>query len=242
MKRIFLLTIALITLNSCGTDEDELQPNLSFNIENGSRFASSNINVTNTTTNQNGGYIWEVISDFETQTFTTQDLTFDANRIGDYIIRLKSNQFDIQTEDTITITRPQALFFEKVTLKDIPQNYSSLYFKIFEIRLNGSNSYTYTSQARQNISSLFPETIDWNIDFPGNIIGLDDGSNSTQNGAVYQVEFYDNNDNLITKINPFSNTYFNTSEFKAGDKEFTTTSNNCSGCDYFEVTFQFSFN
>ena len=125
MKKLLLFTIAIITLNSCSSD-DELQPNLSFNIETGSRIASSEINVTNTTTNPNGSYIWEVVSNSGTETFTTQNLSFNANRIGEYTIKLKSSQFDLETEQTIEITRPSILRFNKVTLKDIPQNYSSL--------------------------------------------------------------------------------------------------------------------
>ena len=239
MKKLLLLTIAIITLNSCSSDDGELQPNLSFNIENGSRVASSEINVTNTTTNQNGGYIWEVISSFGTETYTTQNLTFSANRIGEYTIRLKSNQFDLQTEQTINTTRPSTLLFNKLTLKDIPQNYSSLYFKINKITLNGT-SYTYTSPPRQNVSSLVPNVTDWNVDIPGNIIQINDGSNAN-NSAVYQVEFYDENDNLVTKISSFGDTYFDSSEFKAGEEELTTTSIGCSTCDYFEIIADFSF-
>jgi len=239
MKKILLLTIALITLNSCSSDSEELQPNLSFNIENGSRVASSQINVTNTTTNQNGGYIWEVISSNGTETYTSQNLSFDANRIGDYTIKLKSNQFDLQTEQTISITRPSTLFFNTLSLKDIPQNYSSLYFQIKRITLSGA-SYTYTSPPRQNVNSLVPNLTDWNIDIPGNVIQLSDGSD-VNDSQVYIVEFYDDNDDLVTKINQFGNVYFDSSVFSAGEEELTTTADGCSDCDYFEVIADFSF-
>ncbi len=239
MKKLIVLTIALIALHSCSSDSDEFQPNLSFNIESGSSVASSEINITNTTTNQNGGYIWEVISDFGTETFTTQNLRFNANRIGDYTIRLQSNQFDVQTEQTITITRPSRLLLNTVTLREIPQNYNALYFRINKITLNGS-SYTYTSPTRQNISSIFPDTTDWTVDFPGNTIPLSDGSNADAI-ASYQIEFYDGNDNLVTRINSFTDIYFDTSEFIAGDVQLNTTSIGCTNCDFFEVIAEFSF-
>lgn len=237
MKKLLLLTIAIITLNSCSSDSDELQPNLSFNIESGSRIASSEINATNTTTNQNGGYIWEVISSSGTETFTSQNLSFEAKRIGTYTIRLKSNQFDLQTEQTVNITRPTFLKFDKLSLKDIPQNYSSLYFKILKSPLTGATSYTYTSPTRQNISSLVPSATTWNVDFPGNSITITDEANDS---ASYLVEFYDGNDNLVTRLNGFANIYFDTSEFVAGEEEITTSSF-CTNCDYFETTAEFSF-
>ncbi|GHC42983.1 hypothetical protein [Ulvibacter litoralis] len=257
MKKLVLLTLAIITLNSCLSNDEEFQPTLSFNIESGRTIASSEINITNTSTNQNGlytwelsngtatnsngDYTWEVTSNNGTETFTTNNLSFYANYIGDYTITLKSNLFDLQIEETITTTRPQALVFDKVTLKDIPQDYSSLYFKILEIRLDGTTSYTYTSYTKHHVYSFFPENTEWDVDLTGHIIAINDGSN-TNDIASYQVEFYDNNDNLVTKINAFGNTYFDTSEFKAGEEEFTTTSNGCAGCDYFEVIFDFSFN
>lgn len=237
MKKLLLLTIAIITLNSCSSDSDELQPNLSFNIESGSRIASSEINATNTTTNENGGYIWEVISSSGTETFTSKNLSFDAKRIGNYTIRLKSNQFDLQSEQTLTITKPTFLKFDKLALKDIPQNYSSLYFKILKSQLTGATSYTYTSPTRQNISSLAPSATVWNVEFPGNTIEITDESNSY---ASYLIEFYDGNDNLVTRLNGFTNIYFDTSEFVAGEAELTTSSI-CTNCDYFEVTTDFSF-
>ncbi|MEP0265479.1 hypothetical protein [Dokdonia sp.] len=239
MKKLIILSIAIITLHSCSSDSDEFQPNLSFNIESGSRIASSEINITNTTTNQNGGYIWEVISDFGVETFTSQNLNFNANRIGDYTIRLRSNQFDIQTEQAITITRPSSLLFNTLTLKDIPQNYNSLYFRINKLTLNGT-SYTYTSQTRQNISSIVPSATDWTIDFPGNTIQLNNGSNAN-NTAVYQIEFYDENDNLVTKMNSFGDTYFDSNEFIAGEEVINTTTIGCSNCDFFEIIAEFSF-
>jgi len=237
MKKLLLFTIAIIMLNSCSSDSDELQPNLSFNIESGSTIASSEINVTNTTTNQNGGYIWEVISNSGTETFTSQNLSFDANRVGEYTIRLKSNQFDLQTEQTLNITSPTFLKFDKISLKDIPQNYSSLYFKILKSPLSGTMTYTYTSPTRQNISSLVPSATTWNVDFPGNTIEISDEANDS---ATYLIEFYDGNDNLVTRINGFTNIYFDSSEFVAGEEDFTTTSF-CTNCDYFEVTNEFSF-
>lgn len=239
MKKVFLLAIIVMALHSCSSNADEFQPNLSFNIESGSRVASSEINVTNTTTNQNGGYIWEVISDFGTETFTSQNLSFNANRIGDYTIRLQSNQFDIQTEQTISITRPSRLLLNKVTLREISQDYNALYFRINKVTLNGS-SYTYTSPTRQNISSIFPNTTDWTVDFPGNIIPLSDGSDPDAI-ASYQIEFYDGNDNLVTRMNSFSDIYFDTSEFTTGEVQLNTTSIGCSNCDYFEVIAEFSF-
>jgi hypothetical protein len=239
MKKLIVLTIAIITLYSCSSDTDEFQPNLSFNIESGSSVASSEINVTNTTTNQNGGYIWEVISDFGTETFTSQNLRFSANRIGDYTIRLQSNQFDLQTEQTITITRPSRLLFNTLTLKDIPQDYDALYFRIHKLGLNGT-SYTYTSQTRQNISSIVPSTTDWTVDFPGNTILLNDGSD-VDIIAVYQIEFYDGNDNLVTKMSTFDDTYFDSNEFVAGEEQLNTTTIGCADCDFFEVIAAFSF-
>ncbi len=240
MKKLLLLTIAIATMLSCSSDSDELKPNLSFNIESGQRVASSEISIVNTTTNQNGGYIWEVTSNYGTETYTSQNLSFDANRLGDYTIRLKSSQFDLQTEQTINITRPTFLKFDKLSLKDIPQNYSSLYFKILKSPLTGAMSYTYTSPTQQNISNFFPDLTDWNVDFPGNIIQLSDGSNGVDDASTYMIEFYDGNDNLVTRINGFTNIYFDSSEFVAGEEELTTTSF-CTNCDYFEVIAEFSF-
>nr|WP_321230742.1 hypothetical protein [uncultured Psychroserpens sp.] len=241
MKKLLLLTIAIITLNSCSSDSDEFQPNLSFNIENGSRIASSTINVTNTTTNQNGGYIWEVITSSGITTYTSLNLSFDANRIGEYTIRLKSSQYDLQTEQTINITRPTFLKFNELNLKTIPQNYSSLYFKILKSPITGNSSYTYTSATRQNVNSLVPSVTDWNIDsLSGNTIQISDGSNGVDDANTYFIEFYDGNDNLVTRINPFSNLYLGNTEFIAGEIELTTTTT-CNNCDYFKVLAEFSF-
>lgn len=237
MKTLLLFTIAIITLNSCSSDPDEiLKPNLSFNIENSTVIASSEISITNTTTNQNGGYIWEVISSSGTETFTSQNLTFNANRVGEYTIRLKSNQFDLQTEQTLNAVRPSLLKLNNITLTDIPQSYNSLYFKILK---SSDFTYTYTSQTQQNISSLFPNTTDWNVTFPGNTIVIT-GDPSVSSG--YFIEFYDENDNMVTQIEPFLNLYpeFQSIEYIAGDKELITTTS-CTNCGYFKITANFSF-
>ncbi|WP_417212474.1 hypothetical protein [Bizionia sp.] len=235
MKKLLLLTIAIITLNSCASDDEEFQPNLSFNIENGNRIASSKINATNTTTNQNGGFIWEVISNSGIETYTSLNLSFNANRVGEYTIRLKSTQFDLQTEQTINITRPSFLKLNNISLKDIPQNYSSLYFKILK---SSDFSYTYTSQTQQNINSIVPSATDWNVGSPGNTIVLADGNNLDG----YFIEFYDGNDNLVTRIQSISNWYPESqlTEFVAGEKELITTTG-CTNCDYFEIIANFSF-
>ncbi|MDV7188455.1 hypothetical protein R3X25_14275 [Lutibacter sp. TH_r2] len=236
MKKLLLLTIAIITLNSCSSDSDEFQPNLSFNLENDIAIASSDIKATNTTTNENGGYIWEVISSSEIKTFTTKDLNFSANRVGEYTIRLKSKQFDIQTEQTINIIRPSLLKLNNITLDDVPQSYNSLYFKILK---TSNYTYTYTSQTQQNISSVFPSTTDWNVSYPGNTIVITD---KPSNFSGYIIEFYDGNDNLVTQIEPFIDLYpdFSSTEFIAEEKELTT-STNCTNCDYFKIIADISF-
>jgi len=234
MKNILLISIAIITLFSCSSDDNDAA--LSFNINSGDKVASSKITIINTSTNYFGNYIWEVTSDYGTQTYTTNNLSFYANRIGDYTIKLKSTTDNLETEQAITITRPSKMLFNKLTLKSIPHDYNSLYFKLNTLT-TGGNTYIYTSQTRTQIISIFPELTEWNIDFPYNII---DVSNDAE-FLVYQIEFYDNNDNLVTKLDAFSNIYSDGSEFVAGEEELRTSTISCSDCDYFEVLADFSF-
>ena len=239
MRKLLLLSIAIITLNSCSSDDSENNPNLSFTITSTNLLASSEINATNTSTNYNGNYIWEVSSSFGTESFTTENLTFTANRVSDYTIKLKTSSSEFETEQTITTTQPTRLEFKKLTLQDIPQNYSALYFKINRISTSGSTT-IYTSATRQNISSLAPSIVDWNIDLANGIYDLTDGSDVNDLNA-YQIEFFDGNDNLITKLNTFDNLYDMNSQYVAGEIEITTTSTNCNNCDYFEVLADFAF-
>lgn len=239
MKKLLLLSIAIITLNSCSSDDSENNPNLSFNITSTNLLASSEINATNTSTNYNGNYIWEVSSAFGTETFSTQNLTFNANRVADYTIKLKTSSNEFETEQSITTTQPTRLEFKKLTLKDIPQNYSALYFQINRISTSGSTT-IYTSATRQNISALAPSVVDWNIDIVNGIYNLTDGSDVNDLNA-YQIEFFDSNNNLVTKLNSFDNLYTTNSEYLAGEIELTTNSNNCNNCDYFEVLADFGF-
>jgi hypothetical protein len=241
MKHLnFFITIFIaITILACSSDADENNPNLSFSIENGNRFASSEINITNTSTNYTGDYIWDVNSVFGTETFTSQNLTFNANRVSDYTISLRSESNDFETEQTISITQPSILVFNTITLIDIPQNYDALYFKLNRITINGATT-VYTSGERQNISSLAPSVIDWDVDFPSNAVELTDGSDVNEI-ATYQVEFYDGNDNLVTKLNSFGNLYDMNSQYAAGEIELTTISSGCTNCDYFEVLADFAF-
>tara|TARA_R100001198_G_C5188513_1_gene182136 strand:+ start:227 stop:952 length:726 start_codon:yes stop_codon:yes gene_type:complete len=239
MRKLLLLSIAIITLNSCSSDDGENNPNLSFTITSTNLLASSEINATNTSTNYNGNYIWEVSSSFGTESFTTENLTFTANRVSDYTIKLKTSSSEFETEQTITTTQPTRLEFKKLTLQDIPQNYSALYFQINRISTSGSTT-IYTSATRQNISSLAPSVVNWNIDMANGIYNLTDGSD-VNDLNVYQIEFFDGNDNLVTKLNTFDNLYDMNSQYVAGEIEITTTSTNCNNCDYFEVLADFGF-
>ena len=237
--KTILLSIAIITLNSCSSDDSDNNPNLSFNITSANLIASSEINATNTSTNYNGSYTWEVTSPFGTETFSTENLTFNANRVTDYTIKLKTSSNEFETEQSITTTQPSILEFKKLTLQDIPQNYDALYFQINRITVDGTTT-TYTSATRQNISSLAPSLVDWNIDLPANRIDLTDGSDVNEI-EVYQIEFFDGNDNLVTRLNSFGNLFDMNSEYVAGEEELTTTSNNCNNCDFFEVLADFGF-
>jgi len=239
MKKLLLLAISIITLNSCSSDNNEENPNLSFNITSTNLLASSEIKTTNTSTNYNGNYIWEVSSDYGTETYPTENLTFNANRVSDYTIKLKTSSNEFETLQTITTTQPTRLEFKKLTLKDIPQNYSSLYFQINRISVSGTTT-IYTSSTRQNISSLAPSVVDWDIDTLNGIYNLTDGTNAN-NFYVYQIQFFDGNNNLVTKLNTFDNFYTINSEYVSGEIEITTTSTNCSNCDYFKVLADFGF-
>jgi membrane-associated HD superfamily phosphohydrolase len=239
MKKLLLLSITIITLNSCSSDESDNNPNLSFNIASTDLIASSKITANNTSTNYNGTYIWEVSSVFGTETFSTENLTFNANRVSDYTIKLRTSSNEFETEQIITTTQPTKLEFKKLTLKDIPQDYSTLYFQINKISTSGSTT-IYTSASQQNISSLAPSVVDWNIDIANGVYNLTDGSD-INNINTYQIEFFDGNNNLITKLNPFGNLYDMNSEYIAGEEELTTTSTNCNNCDYFKVLADFGF-
>ena len=239
MKKLLLLSIAIITLNSCSSDDSENNPNLSFNITSTNLLASSEINATNTSTNYNGNYTWEVTSAFGTETFSTENLTFNANRVADYTIKLKTSSNEFETEQSITTTQPTRLELKKLTLQDIPQNYSVLYFQINRISTSGSST-IFTSATRQNISSLAPSVVNWNIDVANGIYNLTDG-NDVNDINAYQIEFFDENDNLVTILNSFGNLYDVNSEYVAGQVEITTTSTNCNNCDYFEVLADFGF-
>jgi len=236
MKNILLISIAIITLFSCSSDDTDAV--LSFNINSGDRVASSEITIINTSTNYFGSYIWEVTSDYGTQTYTTENLTFNANRVSDYIIKLKSTTDNLETQQSITIYQPSKLLFNKLSLKSIPQNYNSLYFKIYKYNINGDpNTYIYTSQTRENISSIFPENTNWIIEIPYNIYPIYDDINV----STFRIEFYDSNDDLVTRLDSFSNLYSDVSEYVAGEEELRTSTIGCNDCDYFEVLADFSF-
>ena len=237
MKKLLLLSIAIITLNSCSSDDNsENNPNLSFNITSTNLLASSEINATNTSTNYTGNYTWEVSSTFGTETFSTENLTFIANRVGSYIIKLKTSSNEFETEQSITTTQPTKLEFKKLTLKNIPQNYPALYFEINRISRNSSTT-IYTSTTKQNISSLSPSVVNWDIDVANGVYNLFSG-NDVNDINFYQIEFFDGNDNLVTKLNTFSNLI---DEYVAGEEEITTTFTNCNNCDYFEVFADFGY-
>ena len=236
MKNLLLLSIAIITLNSCSSDDSQNNPNLSFNITSTNLLASSEINRTNTSTNYTGNYIWEVSSSFGTETFTTENLTFNANRVGRYIIKLKTSSNAFETEQSITTTEPTKLEFKKLTLKNISQNYPALYFKINRISRNSSTT-IYTSTTKQNISSLTPSVVNWDIDVANGVYNLFSGTD-VNDINFYQIEFFDGNDNLVTKLKTFSNLI---DEYVAGEEEITTTFTNCSNCDYFEVLADFGY-
>ena len=235
------LTILFLILTSCSSDDENVEPQLSFTIENGERVAPAEINITNNTTDFNGDYIWEVewTTMMAIETYETEDLSFTANKSGEYIIRLKTANGDYLTEQSLEIERPSALLLNKITLTEIPQSYDALYFKIKKINLDWTTSYVYTSQPRQNISTMvsFGDYY-WNIDVPFNHFNIPYENSEV---GTYIIEFYNEDDALVTKMNAFSTMFSEYSSFETRTETITTTSVNCQTCHYFEIEAEFDF-
>ena len=239
--KIVLLILSISIFNACSSDEEE--ENLSFSIQNNERFAPSEINTINNTTNHLGTYTWEIEHHGITETFNTEDMNFTATKSGEYSIKLTSslgNETEIQN---VTIEKPSALILNKVKLKEVPQNYNDLYFKIRKYeRINGNLTdvgFIYTSPTRQNINSGlvgFTE-YDWNV---GNSILL---TSDALNLDAYIIEFYTGNDILVTKIKQFHNSDYGlnlNNDFEI-ENDTMITGAYCNGCDYFEIYLDYEY-
>lgn len=243
MKKLFL-PLVLIIFASCSKDSDENAPQLSFVIEDINQVASSQIIATNTSSNYDGDYIWEVTSASATTTYTTEKLNFDATRIGGYIVKLKSSNGELETQKSVAIFAPLTKVLDKITLKAIPKNYEALYFKIYKYTPFGNKTIViYISQQQQNIAPSNASEIAWDIQNTSLEIELVDLrlGPAFEQLESYEIEFFNSNDESVTRFDPFANIFDETTDFIAGDISFTTTRNDCANCDQFEILANFSY-
>ncbi|MEM8510079.1 MAG: hypothetical protein AAF717_19760 [Bacteroidota bacterium] len=237
MKKLILLSI-LMLITACSDNNDTNDPNLSFSIAPGNRFASSEITITNTSTDYSGEYRWEVSSEFETETYTTESISFFPRYATLYLISLQTADGDFETQQTLSIARPENLLFNSVQLKEIPQDYEELYFAVFESNAGTNRTRIYTSERMQNISADNPTQTNWSIQGSTAIIALTTIGSDIENLRSYEIEFYDGDDAFITRIDSFGNSK---DEYVAGGVDLVTTTRDCAACASFVVTVDFGF-
>lgn len=240
IKKMFPFLI-LVVLVGCSDDTEENAPQLSFEIEEGPKFASVEINVTNTSSNYNGDYLWEVTSPSgATSSTTTKDIRFNAPLSGQYFIKLSGDSGELDTRQDLFIVSPAKQVLNKISLREIPKNYEGLYFKIKRYNsFEDTTSMAYTSETKEGVTTENASQIVWNIENNPFTFSLLEAS--FQNLASYEIEFFNENDELVTRFDPFFNGVFEVREFIAGELTMTTTSSDCADCDIFEIVVDVNF-
>lgn len=227
---------------SCSSDSENADPILSFTIEPGNRFASSEINITNTSTNYVGTYFWEVSSEFGTENFNSQDLTFIASRATQYFIKLSTSASDFETQENLITSAPSSLTLRGITLKEVTQDYPSLYFTLTERTASNRERVVFTSEPISNIEARSPSTATWSVDVSTDLVRADLGGPSLLDDLKsYQISFYDERDNLITKLEPYNNGRAADSEYIGGEIDLELDPRDCVGCPEFVVTADFLY-
>jgi len=241
MKKLLpYLTIALLI--SCSSDSDESSPELSFAINDGLRFASAEVSITNTSTNYSGTFSWEVTSQYESLLFSTNDIVFNPKYSGQYIITLKTADGNLETNNSIFISRPNKKIIKEVGLASIPKSYDELYFNIVKYTLAEDNTLFYTSSRISDVTSENLANIRWTIDETDGSFELSSISNdSSDEFASYTIEFYDGNDNFVTRLESIFNSGSDGIPFEAGEINLATTPSNCGSCDQFETRVDIDF-
>ncbi len=229
-------------LFGCSSDSENESPNLSFTIEPGLRFASSEIRITNTSTNYEGGYRWEVTSEFSTETFTSEDLVYSLKYASQYFIKLQTSQGDFETQESLVVSAPSSLILNRLALKEIPQDYSELYFTIMERTAGGTETLVFVSDPASNIIASNPSQSAWDVNETYPILQLGPETSSVlDNLKFYSINFYDGGDNFITRMEFFTNGRGEGAEFVNGPVDLARDPQNCFDCAEFLVIADFSY-
>jgi len=242
MKKLAILFLTA-TLFACSSDSENESPNLSFSIEPGNRFASSEVRVTNTSTNYSGDYIWEVTSEFSRETFNSEDLVFSPRYATQYFINLQTSQGDFETQESILISSPSTLILNRLSLKEIPDDYPELYFTIVERTAGGRETIAYVSDPFSNVLASNPSQAGWDINETYAIFqqGIESNSSFLQDLKFYYINFYDGQDNFITRMEFFTNGRGEGDAFVSGPFDLSRDPQDCFDCAAFLVTTDFSY-
>jgi hypothetical protein len=242
MKKLAILILAA-TLFACSSDSENESPNLSFTIEPGLRFASSEIRINNTSTNYEGAYRWEVTSAFGSETFNSEDLVFAPRYATQYFVRLQTSQGDFETQEDLVISAPSTLRLNRLSLKEIPQDYPELYFTIVERTAGGRETRVYVSDPVSNIPASNPSQAGWDVDETYAIFlqGLETTSSFLQDLKFHYINFYDGGDNFISRMEFFTNGRGEGDAFVNGPVDLARDPQDCFDCAAFMVTADFSY-
>ncbi len=241
MKTLSTLLLAFLLL-SCSSDSNEDDPQLSFEINDGLRFASSEISVTNTTTNYSGNFIWEVTSASESLTFSTRDLTFTPRFVERYNIILRSSDGDLEFNTSIAITRPNIKTIKSVRLENIPENYEELYLIVKKSSPVNPTIVVYSSNRITNVNSQNLSSVLWEIAGENGTFSIGDPIDSgIEDFAGFTIEFFDGQDNFVTRLDPIFNFYPEGSAFDAGEIPLNSSTQDCMNCASFETLVEIEF-
>lgn len=241
MKTLSTFLVAFI-LFSCSSDSNEDAAQLSFEINDGLRFATSEISVTNTTTNYSGDFVWEVTSASESLTFSTPNLTFTPRFAERYTIVLKSSNGDLEFSSSISISRPNNKTIRFVRLKDIPQNYEGLYFTIEKRGIDNNPTIVFSSARLPGINAQDLSGAVWEVTGGNGTFPIVDPLETTaRDFESYTIRFYDDQDNLVTRLDPIFNSYPEESAFDAGDFPLNSSTQDCMNCASFEIIVEIEF-
>lgn len=233
-NRFINFFLVVVLFNSCSKDETEYEnPILDFSITTTDTVAPSNITTINNTTNYSGDYSWKIIKPpFSEEIITSsENLEFEANRLGTYEITLIVG--DESITKSIEITQPSSLYYNKITLLNIGNNYESLYFRIKQNNYPEASYYIYTSPLRNNVTSTSVNNSDeyWNLSIPISI------NISEEITPLHVFEFYDENNNLVSTTEAISGYHDSIyGIFKNEDEILVTSSFGCGDCDYIEIS------
>jgi hypothetical protein len=148
----------------------------------------------------------------------------------------------LETRRGLLIAAPSNQVFNSVALAEIPKNYSLLYFKINKYNsFENTTSVVYTSETKEGVTVENTSQTVW--DLTGNPFEFPLLDLSFENFASYEIEFFTENNQSVTRFDPFFNNNIldDIDEFIAGEQELSTTRSDCADCDSIKIIVDIAF-